>query len=110
MIDVKELYITVIEKNSNKVKNQTHKRRRADRLLRNHSLSALFMFKKAIFTKSADCVLQLTKGIMMECKVCQQQDRFKRRFKLLSPSIYYGAYYAVEVILSLIYAALRTLE
>ena len=75
MIDVKELYITVIEKNSNKVKNQTHKRRRADRLVRNHSLSALFMFKKAIFTKSADCVLQLTKGIMMECKVCQQQNR-----------------------------------
>jgi len=106
LIDVKELYITVIEKNSNKVKNQTHKRRRADRLLRNHSLSALFMFKKAIFTKSADCVLQLTKGIVIECKVCQQQDRFK----LLSPSIYYGAYYAAEVILPLIYAALRTLE
>ncbi len=62
------------------------------------------------FTKSADCVLLLTKGIVIECKVCQQQDRFKRRFKLLSPSIYYGAYYAVEVILSLIYAALRTLE
>ena len=33
------------------------------------------MFKKAIFTKSADCVLQLTKGIVMECKVCQQQNR-----------------------------------
>ena len=72
----------------------------------NHSLPALFMFKKAIFTKSADFVLQLTKGIVIECKVCQQQDRFK----LLSPSIYYGDCYAVEVILPLIYAALRTLE
>ena len=57
------------------MKSQTHKRRRADRLVRNHSLSALFMFKKAIFTKLADCVLQLTKGIVMECKVCQQQNR-----------------------------------
>lgn len=57
------------------MKSQTHKRRRADILVRNHSLPALFMFKKAIFTKSADCVLQLTKGIVMECKVCQQQNR-----------------------------------
>ena len=56
------------------MKSQTHKRRRADRLVRNHSLSALFMFKRAIFTKSADCVLQLTKGIVMECKVYQQQN------------------------------------
>ena len=43
--------------------------------MRNHSLSALFMLKRVIFTKSADRVLQLIKGIVMECKVCQQQNR-----------------------------------
>ena len=33
------------------------------------------MFRKAISIKSADCILQLTKGIVMKCKVCQEQNR-----------------------------------
>ena len=41
----------------------------------NHSLSAFFMFKEAVSIKSADCVLQLIKGIVMKCKVCQPQNR-----------------------------------
>ena len=38
-------------------------------------LSALFMFKKAISIKSADSILRLTKGFVMKCKICQQQNR-----------------------------------
>ena len=60
----------------NKVKSQTHIRRRADRFVRKITdLSALFMFKKAISIKSADCILRLTKEIVMKYKVCQQQNR-----------------------------------
>lgn len=38
-------------------------------------MPALFMFKKAISIKSVDCVLQLTKGIVMKYKACNQQNR-----------------------------------
>lgn len=57
------------------MKSQTHKRRRADKLVRKSQFVGSLYVQESTFAKSADCVLQLTKGIVMKCKVCKQQNQ-----------------------------------